>query len=172
MVYKVTIAIGAIMPTQPSRPIILQCFWYDQPSLAIIYDARQPLVQQCDVCDASPKPITTTSSLTRQIPEIKLGGECACLKVISTLKSCAADPSRMSRHSLTQSKKFQISYKNQCRLCIVGYLAILAFASFSFQPQHNQFPMVWKIDQLHSDNRRLSVLAMCLKVCSRSHKCP
>ena len=38
MVFKVTIAIGAIMPAQPSGPIILKCFWDDQPSLVIIYD--------------------------------------------------------------------------------------------------------------------------------------
>ena len=57
MVFKVTIAIGAIIPAQPSGPIILRCFQDDQPSPAIIYDGCQPSVQRCDVCDASPKPI-------------------------------------------------------------------------------------------------------------------
>ena len=86
--------------------------------------------------------------------------ENACLKVISTLKSCIADASKMSRHSLIESKKSLIPYKNQCNV------------DSSTLDICNQFPMALKIDQQHPDNRRLSVLAMCLKVCSRSHKCP
>ena len=62
----------------------------------------------------------------------------ACLKVISTLKSCNADASRMSCHSLILDKKSLIPYKNQRNVhrfhILVGYRIgyIFAFALGSF----------------------------------------